>query len=29
EEELIRIVKSGLGRKAIDAAAAQVRPGFV
>ncbi|AZO33967.1 MAG: ATP-binding cassette domain-containing protein [Mesorhizobium sp.] len=27
EEELIRIVKSGLGRKAIDAAAAQVRPG--
>ena len=29
EEELIRIVKSGLGRKAIDAAAAQVRPGLV
>jgi simple sugar transport system ATP-binding protein len=29
EEELIRIVKSGLGRKTIDAAAAQVRPGFV
>ncbi|MGX8009455.1 ATP-binding cassette domain-containing protein [Mesorhizobium sp. ORM8.1] len=29
EEELIRIVKSGLGRKAIDAAAAEVRPGLV
>jgi simple sugar transport system ATP-binding protein len=29
EEELIRIVKSGLGRKAIDAAAAEVRPGIV
>ncbi|TPK20042.1 sugar ABC transporter ATP-binding protein [Mesorhizobium sp. B2-5-9] len=29
EEELIRIVKSGLGRKAIDAAAAEVRPGPV
>ncbi|MES0101130.1 ATP-binding cassette domain-containing protein [Mesorhizobium sp. M0019] len=29
EEELIRIVKSGLGRKAIDAAAAKVRPGIV
>jgi simple sugar transport system ATP-binding protein len=28
EEELIRIVKSGLGRKAIDAAAAEVRPGI-
>src|SRR6201984_428363 len=26
EEELIRIVKSGLGRKAIDAAAAEIRP---
>jgi simple sugar transport system ATP-binding protein len=29
EEELIRIVKSGLGRKAIDAAAAEVRPGLI
>ena len=29
EEELIRIVKSGLGRKAIDAAAAEVRPGII
>ena len=29
EEELIRIVKSGLGRKAIAAAAAEVRPGLV
>ncbi|MER8444972.1 ATP-binding cassette domain-containing protein [Mesorhizobium sp. M1066] len=29
EEELIRIVKSGLGRKAIDAAAAEVRPGIL
>ncbi|MER9679160.1 ATP-binding cassette domain-containing protein [Mesorhizobium sp. M0184] len=29
EEELIRIVKSGLGSKAIDAAAAEVRPGIV
>jgi len=29
EEELIRILKSGLGRKAIDAAAAEVRPGLV
>ncbi|TPN85568.1 sugar ABC transporter ATP-binding protein [Mesorhizobium sp. CU2] len=29
EEELIRIVKSGLGRKAIDAAAAQTRPGLL
>jgi simple sugar transport system ATP-binding protein len=29
EEELIRIVKSGLGRKANDAAAAEVRPGLV
>jgi simple sugar transport system ATP-binding protein len=29
EEELIRIVKSGLGRKAIDAAAAEIRPGLV
>ncbi|MER9234569.1 ATP-binding cassette domain-containing protein [Mesorhizobium sp. M0622] len=29
EEELIRIVKSGLGSKAIDAAAAEIRPGIV
>ena len=29
EEELIRIVKSGLGRRAIDAAAAEVRPGII
>jgi simple sugar transport system ATP-binding protein len=29
EEELIRIVKSGLGRKAIDAAAGEVRPGII
>ncbi|BAV51287.1 Probable ABC transporter [Mesorhizobium loti] len=29
EEELIRIVKSGLGTRAIDAAAAEVRPGLV
>ena len=29
EEELIRIVKSGLGRKAIDAAAAEVRSSLV
>lgn len=29
EEELIRIVKSGLGTRAIEAAAAQVRPGLV
>ena len=29
EEELIRIVKSGLGRKAIDAAAAEVPPGII
>ena len=29
EEELIRIVKSGLGTRAIDAAAAKVRPGLV
>ena len=29
EEELIRIVKSGLGRKAIDTAAAEVRPGII
>ena len=29
EEELIRIVKSGLGRKAIAAAAAEVRAGVV
>ena len=29
EEELIRIVKSGLGTRAIEAAAAQVRPGLI
>lgn len=29
EEELIRIVKSGLGSKAIDAAAAEIRPGIL
>lgn len=29
EEELIRIVKSGLGTRAIEAAAAEVRPGLV
>jgi len=29
EEELIRIVKSGLGTRAIEAAAARVRPGLV
>ena len=29
EEELIRIVKSGLGTRAIEAAAAEVRPGLI